>query len=88
MAGKKEIVKKIAKETLTKLKAEKLRIEHWRESTQIRAQVKTMINDNLIRLPLDRYEEEEVNTKSIVVYQHIYSNYYGGGASIYNSFAA
>ncbi len=84
----KEIVKKIAKETLTKLKAEKLKIERWRESTQIRAQVKTMINDNLIRLPLDRYEEEEVNTKSIVVYQHIYSNYYGGGASIYNSFAA
>ena len=69
-------------------KAEKLKIERWRESTQIRAQVKTMINDNLIRLPLDRYEEEEVNTKSIVVYQHIYSNYYGGGASIYNSFAA
>jgi len=33
-------------------------------------------------------EKDEVDEKSIEVYQHIYSNYYGGGMSRYNSFVA
>jgi len=81
-------VKKVAVKTLEKLKDEKLNIERWRESTQISAQIKTTIHDNLLWLPEDAYEDSEVEDKTLVVYQHIYSNYYGGGQSIYNTFAA
>ena len=83
-----DAVKKVAKETLEKLKAEKLRVERWRESTQITAQVQTMIHDTLLYLPQDNYPDEEVESRANEVYQHIYSNYYGGGMSTYNSFAA
>jgi type I restriction enzyme R subunit len=76
-------VKKVARETLDKLKTEKLKIERWRESRQITAQVKGMIYDNLLWLPEDAYTDEDVSLKTVSVYQHIYSNYYGGGKSVY-----
>jgi type I restriction enzyme, R subunit len=76
-------VKKVARETLDKLKTEKLKIERWRESRQITAQVKGVIYDNLLWLPEDAYTDEDVSLKTISVYQHIYSNYYGGGKSVY-----
>jgi len=81
-------VKEVAIETLAKLKAKPLKVERYRESTQITAQVRTMIHDNLLWLPENSYLDEEVETKTIDVYQHIYSNYYGGGASTYNTYAA
>ncbi|MEN8846438.1 MAG: type I restriction endonuclease subunit R [Candidatus Arcticimaribacter sp.] len=76
-------VKKVARETLDKLKAEKLKIERWRESRQITAQVKGMIYDNLLWLPQEAYSDEDVSLKTVNVYQHIYSSYYGGGKSVY-----
>ena len=80
-------VKKVARETLDKLKAEKLKIERWRESRQITAQVKGMIYDNLLWLPEDEYTDEDVSLKTGSVYQHIFSNYYGGGKSVYQQSA-
>ena len=76
-------VKKVARETLDKLKTEKLKIERWRESRQITAQVKGMIYDNLLWLPEEAYTDEDVSLKTVSVYQHIFSNYYGGGRSVY-----
>jgi type I restriction enzyme R subunit len=76
-------VKKIATDTLVKLKEEKLRIERWRESRQITAQIKTMIFDTLQWLPQNTYTDQEVSEKTITVYQHIYTNYPGGNNSIY-----
>lgn len=76
-------VKKVALETLDKLKTQKLKIERWRESRELKAQVKSMIYDNLLWLPEDSYSDEDVSLKSVCVYQHIYSNYYGGGLSVY-----
>lgn len=78
-------VKKVAKQTLDTLKAEKLKIERWRESTQLRAQVKTTIYDTLLWLPQEPYSEDEVNEKTNVIYQHIFTNYPGGGQSVYNT---
>lgn len=77
-------VKKVSKQTLEVLKAEKLKVERWRESTQLRAQVKTTIYDTLLWLPQEPYSENEVDEKTNVIYQHIFTNYYGGGKSIYN----
>lgn len=80
MLSSKELkeVKKIAKETLAKLKAENLNIERWRESRQLTAQVKSLIYNNFLWLPQNSYSDEEVTSKSLSVYQHIYSTYPGG----------
>lgn len=88
--SKKELneVKKVAKDILAKLKAEKLKVIRWRESEQLKAQVKTTIHDQLLWLPQESYTDDEVETKTVDVYQHIYSSYYGGGESVYNSFVA
>ncbi|WP_047547289.1 type I restriction endonuclease subunit R [Psychroserpens sp. Hel_I_66] len=81
-------VKKVAAKTLETLKSEKLKIENWRESRQIKAQVKSAIYDNLLYLPQDFYTDEEVGVKTANVYQHIYSNYYGNSRSVYNQKAS
>lgn len=79
-----EEVKKVAQKTLENLKSEKLKVERWRESTQLRAQVKTAIYDNLLWLPQEPYSEKEVSEKTDVVYQHIFSHYPGGDLSSYD----
>lgn len=76
-------VKKVAKDTLDKLKQEKLRIEKWRESRQVAAQVKTIIFDTLQWLPQTTYSDQDVAERTINVYQHIYTNYPGGSKSVY-----
>lgn len=76
-------VKKVAVQTLDALKSELLTINKWRESRQIQAQVKGKIYTELLYLPEEKYSDEEVGTKTANVYQHIYTNYYGGGRSVY-----
>ena len=76
-------VKKVSVDILAKLKAEKLQIERWRESSQITAQVKTAIFDTLQWLPQTSYSDQDVSEKTIHVYQHIYTNYPGGHQSAY-----
>jgi len=68
-------VKKIAVTTLEKLKEEKLKIDRWRESRQITAQVKTMIFDSFQWLPQTVYSDQDVSEKTMSVYQHVYTNY-------------
>lgn len=77
-------VKKVASETLDKLKAEKLKIDRWREKREVTAQVKSEIYNQLLWLPQEVYTDEEVSLKTVTIYQHIYSNYYGAGNSVYN----
>ena len=77
-------VKKVAAKTLKTLKEEKLKIDNWRESRQIKAQVKSVIYDNLLYLPQEQYSDEEVGVKTANVYQHIFTNYYGNGKNVYN----
>ncbi len=79
-----KLVKGIAKETLDKLKQEKLKGSMWRESAQISAQIRIMIRDSLLFLPQEKYPDTEIDIKTLDVYQHIYSNYYHGGSSIYD----
>ncbi|MBD1139459.1 type I restriction endonuclease subunit R, partial [Pelagibacterales bacterium SAG-MED46] len=78
-----ETVKKVAKETLKKLKEEKLKIDRWRESNQISAQVKILIKECLLHLPENIYPNDEIDLKTMEIYQHIFSSYYGAGKSIY-----
>jgi len=79
-------VKQVARKTLARLKQEKLKIDRWRQSIQIKAQVQTMILDDMQFLPQASYPDEELADKSLLVYQHVYSNYQGAGMSTYGSF--
>ncbi|RVK29514.1 type I restriction endonuclease subunit R [Sinorhizobium meliloti] len=72
-------VKSVAIKTLETLKAEKLRIAKWRESTQVTAQVRLAILENLQYLPQDAYADDELEEKTDIVYQHIYATYNGSG---------
>lgn len=79
-------VKKVAKKTLAMLKAEKLKVDRWRESTQVSSQVRTMITNSLEWLPQSSYLDDELADMSLLVYQHVYSNYQGSGMSTYGPF--
>jgi len=47
------------------------------------SQVKLMIYDHLLNLPEASYSDEDVSLKTVSVYQHIFSNYYEEGRSVY-----
>jgi len=72
-------IKKVAVELLNTLKAEKLRIDHWREKESTRDAVRIAIRDFLwsdkTGLPVDTYTEEEVSAKTDEVFRHIYRAY-------------
>lgn len=74
--GEKEMVKKVAIETLETLQREKLNIPNWKESREIRSGVKTTIYDQLLWLPEEKYTDEEVSLRSLEVYQHVYSYHF------------
>ncbi|MBE8232141.1 MAG: type I restriction endonuclease subunit R [Endozoicomonadaceae bacterium] len=79
-------VKKVAKETLITLKEEILKVDRWRESTQVSSRVKTMITDSLGWLPQAAYPDDELTDIGLLVYQHVYANYQGAGMSTYGPF--
>ncbi|TWX71724.1 type I restriction endonuclease subunit R [Colwellia demingiae] len=79
-------VKKVAQKTLEILKEEKLKVDRWRESTQVKSQVKTIIGDSLQYLPQAPYPDDELADMELVIYQHVYSNYQGAGMSTYGGF--
>ena len=80
--AKRKKVKKVAADTLEKLQ-EKLRIERWRESREITAAVRLLIKDSLYHLPEEDYPDDELETRTIALYQHVHASYYGGGQSVY-----
>jgi len=77
----KEEVKRIARDLLEILKREKLVLD-WRKRQQARASVRVTVLDELDKLP-PAYTDEMYQSKSELIYQHIYDNYYGQGRSVY-----
>ena len=77
----KEEVKRIAKDLLEILKREKLVLD-WRKRQQARASVRVAVLDGLDSLP-SAYTDEMYETKSELIYQHVYDNYVGSGKSVY-----
>lgn len=81
----KEEVKKVAKELLAKLQAEKLVLD-WKLKTQTKADVERTIRDFFIQLP-KVYTLELKKEKRSKTYAHIYENYSGAGQSMYQGMA-
>ena len=82
----KDEVKKVAKELLAKLKAEKLVLD-WKLKTQTKADVERTIRDFFIQLP-KAYTIELKKEKRSKTYAHIYENYSGAGQSVYQGMGA
>jgi type I restriction enzyme R subunit len=72
-------IKSVAVELLKTLKAEKLRVDHWRDKEATRDAVRLAIKDFLwsdeTGLPVDKYEEVEVQDRAEEVYRHVYRAY-------------
>jgi type I restriction enzyme R subunit len=74
-------VKRVAKDLLHALKAEKLVLD-WRKRQQARAAVKLAIEEALDHLP-PAYTPALYRQKCEAVYLHVYDSYYGAGRSLY-----
>jgi type I restriction enzyme R subunit len=72
-------LKNVAKDLLTTLKNEQLRIQDWREKEATRAAVRSFIHDFLWNektgLPADSYTPVDVDTKTEMVFNHVFKQY-------------
>ena len=72
-------VKAVAVELLGTLKAQKLKIDHWRDKETTRDDVRIAIHDFLYSeatgLPVSSYSETEVGIRSESVFRHVYWAY-------------
>jgi type I restriction enzyme R subunit len=79
-----EHVKRLARELLDTLKAERLVLE-WRSRQQTRAAVFVAIQEVLENLP-QKYSDDDYRVKCEAVYQHVYDSYFGAERSVYKVF--
>ncbi len=74
-----ERIKSVAVALLQTLKAEKLRIQHWRDKEATRDAVRLAIRDFLwddaTGLPVNRYNEDDVKARAEDVYAHVFHVY-------------
>ena len=72
-------IKSVAVELLAKLKAEKLKVDHWRDKEATRDAVRLAIRDFLwsdtTGLPVDNYSEEDVVQRAEDVFRHVFRAY-------------
>lgn len=72
-------IKDVAVELLEILKAEKLRVDHWRDKEATRDAVRLVIRDFLwsesTGLPVNHYTEDDVQARADDVYRHVYRAY-------------
>ncbi len=85
-------IKAVAVELLGRLKAEKLRVDHWRDKEATRDAVLNTIRDFLwsdeTGLPVDGYTEDDVAQKADDVFRHVYRNYPTVPSPYYSNAAA
>ena len=85
-------IKMVAKELLRTLKAEKLRVDQWREKEATRSAVHVAIRDFLYsdatRLPPGAYSDEDVTTTTEAVFAHVYRAYPTVPSPFYDDVAA
>lgn len=85
-ANEKKEVKAISIELLEELKKEKLRVEQWSEKNTTAASVFNYVSNTFFeKLPVS-YLNEDIETKTHQVYEHLKSQYFGGGFSVYGPY--
>ncbi|MEP7342000.1 MAG: type I restriction endonuclease subunit R [Acidobacteriota bacterium] len=72
-------LKEIARDLLAKLKAEKLRIDQWREKETTQSEIKMFIYDFLYSdktgLPVEVYNEDDIKRKTETVFNYVFQQY-------------
>lgn len=82
-----KVIKKLAVEMLEELKKDKLRPVQWSEKSETIAAVYTFVNDTLFNyLPYPTYQNDDVDLKTNLVYEHLKQQYFGGGVSVYGTY--
>lgn len=76
-------VKKICKELLETLKAEKLVLD-WRKKDRARSDVRRTLEIVFDRGLPESYDERIYNDKCELAFHHIFTSYYGAGESVYS----
>lgn len=80
-------VKEIAIELLDKLKMDKLKIDQCFEKTETSAAIFNVVSNTLYEeLPYPTYQNEDINEKTTLLYDHLRNQYFGGGRSVYGDF--
>jgi type I restriction enzyme R subunit len=80
-------IKKISVELLDELKKEKLKVEQWADKSVTAAAVFNTVSKTLFEtLPYPKYVTDDIDLKTNLVFQHLKSQYYGGGNSIYGKY--
>ncbi|MBK5931955.1 DEAD/DEAH box helicase [Halochromatium salexigens] len=78
-AGEIKRIKVVAVELLETLKAEKLRVDHWKDKEATRDAVRQAIHDHLwsddTGLPVAQYSDEDVQSRADDVYRHVFRAY-------------
>ena len=82
-ADKKKI-KEIAIDLLDELKKDKLKVEQWADKSTTAAAVFNVVSKTLFELlPYPTYENDDIDLKTNLVFEHLKQQYYGGGLSVY-----
>lgn len=83
----KKKVKEISIELLDELKKDKLQVDFWSEKLEPAAAVFNTVSNKLFdKLPHPTYQNDDIDLKTHSVYEHLKSQYYGGGMSIYGAY--
>jgi type I restriction enzyme R subunit len=78
-----EEVKALAIQLLDKLKDEPLQVSYWSDKNSIAADVRSVINMYLFEQLPEPYSQSDIDEKTITLFNHFKSTYYGGGRSAY-----
>lgn len=76
-------VKALAIQLLDKLKEEPLQVEYWSDKNSIAADVRSVINMYLFEQLPEPYTQSDIDEKTITLFNHFKSTYFGGGRSAY-----
>lgn len=80
-------IKKIAVDLLSNLKKDTLQVEQWADKSVTAAAVFNTVNKVLFdALPHPTYENDDIDLKTNLIYNHLRNQYFGGGKSIYGAY--
>jgi type I restriction enzyme, R subunit len=83
----KNAIRKLSVDLLEELKKEKLKVEQWADKSVTAAAVFNFVNKTLFEvLPYPTYHTDDIDLKTNLVYQHLKSQYWGGGESVYGRY--
>ncbi|GHU61640.1 hypothetical protein FACS1894123_01310 [Bacteroidia bacterium] len=79
-------IKKLSVELLEDLKKEKLKIEQWSFKAETAAIVYTTVSNTLFNFLPNTYNNDDIDLKTNLLYEHLRQQYWGAGVSVYGGY--